>query len=46
MFLLWIVLELVVDIGTWYGGAALGLGLSAGRLIGLAFSSDGQALLR
>jgi hypothetical protein len=34
----------VSHLATWYGGAAVGLGLSAGRLIGLAFAADVRAL--
>jgi hypothetical protein len=34
----------VSHLATWYGGAALGLGLSVGRLIGLAFAADVRAL--
>jgi hypothetical protein len=34
----------VSHLATWYGGAAVGLGLSAGRLIALAFAADVRAL--
>jgi len=34
----------VSHLGTWYGGAALGLGLAVGRLVGLAFAADVRAL--
>ena len=34
----------VSHLGTWYGGAALGFGLAAGRLVGLAFAADVRAL--
>jgi hypothetical protein len=31
-------------LATWYGGAALGLGLAVGRLAGLAFVADVRAV--
>lgn len=34
----------VSHLATSYGGAAVGLGISAGRLIGLAFAADVRAL--
>jgi hypothetical protein len=34
----------VSHLGTWYGGAALGLGLAAGRRVALAFWADALAL--
>jgi hypothetical protein len=30
----------VSHLGTWYGGAALGIGYAAGRLVALAFAQD------
>jgi hypothetical protein len=35
----------VSHLATWYGGAALGLGVAAGRLVGLTFVHDVRALV-